>query len=198
MTNKDTVVAGMYLDLIKVQSEIEAVDKDATNPFFNSGYATLGATINACKQILNKHNFVVIQPIESDENGVYVCTTLIHSSGGKIKSRMRINQKEANNPQAQGSAVTYARRYSLQAILCMNAEDDDANTATHTPQTTKVFPSTDKQKKMIFALGKQKGIEDVEEKIKTFFKLDSFTELTSQQASKAIENLQKQPDVNQT
>lgn len=138
MSNKDEIVAGLYLDLLKVQQEIESVDKDAKNPFFNSNYATLGATIEACKSILNKNNFIVIQPLQSDENGVYVCTTLIHTSGGKIESKMRINQKEQNNPQAQGSAITYARRYSLQSILCMNEEDDDGNSATGKPQEKKV------------------------------------------------------------
>lgn len=131
MENKDTIVAGMYLDLLKVQQEIESVSKDATNPFFKSGYATLGATIEACKTILNSHNFIVLQPLQSDADGVYVCTTLIHTSGGKIESKMRINQKEQNNPQAQGSAISYARRYSLQSILCMmTTDDDDGNIAT--------------------------------------------------------------------
>ena len=138
-TEKDQIVAVLYLDLVQVQKEIETVDKDGKNPFFNSGYATLGATITACKDILNKHNFIVLQPIQSDEFGVYVCTTLIHSTGGKIESKMRINQKEQNNPQAQGSAITYARRYSLQSLLCMNAEDDDGNVATGTNKTVKVL-----------------------------------------------------------
>lgn len=142
-SEKDVVVEGMYLDLIQVQKEIETVDKDGKNPYFNSGYATLGATIAACKDILNKHNFVVLQPVQSDEMGVYVCTTLIHSSGGKIESRMRINQKEQNNPQAQGSAITYARRYSLQSLLCMNAEDDDGNIATGKGKTISTQPKAD-------------------------------------------------------
>lgn len=128
---KDQIVNGMYLDLIEAQTEIETVDKDGKNPFFHSDYATLGATIAACKAVLNKHNFVILQPIQSDELGVYVCTTLIHSTGGKIESKMRINQKEQNNPQAQGSAITYARRYSLQSLLCMNADDDDGEKATN-------------------------------------------------------------------
>lgn len=146
MENKDNIIAGMYLDLLKVQQEIESVDKDGKNPYFNSNYATLGATIEACKKILNSHNFIVLQPLQSDSDGVYVCTTLIHTTGGKIESKMRINQKEQNNPQAQGSAITYARRYSLQSILCMNAEDDDANSATGKSKTPcQHLKTTDKQ-----------------------------------------------------
>lgn len=149
MENKDNIVAGMYLDLLKVQQEIESVSKDATNPFFKSGYATLGATIEACKEILNSHNFIVLQPLQSDADGVYVCTTLIHTTGGKIESKMRINQKEQNNPQAQGSAISYARRYSLQSILCMmTTDDDDGNTATGLKKETPAcqhLKTTDKQ-----------------------------------------------------
>lgn len=146
MKDKDNIVAGMYLDLLKVQKEIESVSKDATNPFFKSGYATLGATIESCKDILNKNNFIVLQPLQSDSDGVYVCTTLIHTTGGKIESKMRINQKEQNNPQAQGSAISYARRYSLQSILCMmTTDDDDGNTATGLKKECQHLKTTDKQ-----------------------------------------------------
>lgn len=116
-------------DLLSAQMEIEAVSKDAKNPYFKSDYATLEATIVACRETLNKYGFVILQPIESDSEGVYVCTTLIHKTGGVISSRMRIESKVKNDPQAQGSAITYARRYSLQALLCMNAKDDDGEKA---------------------------------------------------------------------
>ena len=115
----------MYLDLITAQSEIEKVSKDGTNPFFKSEYTTLNATIGACKEVLNKNRFAILQPIESDVDGVYVCTTLIHISGEKLVSRMRIIPTKVNDPQAQGSAITYARRYALKSMLCMSDKDDD-------------------------------------------------------------------------
>lgn len=120
-----------FYDLLQAQKEIEGVDKDGKNPFFKSDYATLNATILACKQILNAHNIVLLQPIVSDEHGVYVATTLIHaSSEQKVESRMRIIPAKVNDPQAQGSAITYARRYALKSLLCMSDEDDDAEKAT--------------------------------------------------------------------
>lgn len=139
---KKTQVSNMYSDLIKAQSQIEAVEKDSSNPFYKSGYASLTATINACKKILNDNHFAVLQPIESDLEGVYVCTTLLHQSGGEIKSRMRISPKSPNDPQAQGSAVTYTRRYALQSMLCMSAEDDDGKRAarTNSPQYNQSQP----------------------------------------------------------
>jgi hypothetical protein len=122
-----------YQDLLSAQKEIESVDKDGNNPFFKSTYTTLNATIQACKEILNKHNIIVLQPIESDENGVYVCTKLIHTSGDKLESRMLIEKAKSHDPQAQGSAITYARRYSLKSLLTMSDSDDDAEKAMARP-----------------------------------------------------------------
>ncbi len=117
-------------DLLAAQKEIEGVDKDGKNPFFKSDYTTLNATIQACKEILNKHNIIVMQPITSDEHGVYVSTTIIHAiSEQKIESKMRIIPSKENDPQAQGSAITYARRYALKSFLCMSDADDDGEKA---------------------------------------------------------------------
>lgn len=118
-------------DLLQAQKEIEGVDKDGKNPFFKSEYTTLNATILACKEILNKHNIVLLQPIVSNDHGVYVATTIFHvPTGEKIESNMRIEPAKINDPQAQGSAITYARRYSLKSFLCMSDDDDDGERAT--------------------------------------------------------------------
>lgn len=119
----------MYEDLLKAQKEIEPATKDETNPFFKNDFTSLNSTILACKQVLNNNNLIVLQPIDSDEHGVYVCTTLLHTSGEKITSKMHIRESKANDPQAQGSAITYARRYSLKAMLCMSDQDDDGEKA---------------------------------------------------------------------
>jgi hypothetical protein len=119
----------MFKDLLKAQTEIEMVKKDEKNPFYKSDYASLSASIEACKKALNKNNLIVLQPIESDEGGVYVCTTIIHVNGEAISSKMKITTARENDPQAQGSALTYARRYSLKSLLTMADSDDDAETA---------------------------------------------------------------------
>lgn len=156
----------MYKDLLKAQQEIEGVDKDGKNPFFHSDYTTLNATIFSCKSVLNANNFIVLQPIQSDENGVYVCTTLIHSSGEKIESKMLIRESKSNDPQAQGSAITYARRYSLKSMLCMTDADDDGEKAQQTyrkPVTTNTVQkpgmATEKQRQFVTDLMRDKGID---------------------------------------
>ncbi len=153
----------MHQDLLKAQKAIEAVTKDGNNPFFKSEYTTLNATIFSCKQVLNDNNFVVLQPIDSDENGVYVCTTLIHTSGEILTSKMHIRESKQNDPQAQGSAITYARRYSLKSMLCMTDEDDDGEKAqqSYRKPTTQNKPgmATEGQRKFVTDLMRDKGVD---------------------------------------
>lgn len=115
--------------LLLAQKAIGYAEKSSSNPFFHSKYADLGAVMEACKDELNKNGISVLQPVGTDEVGVYVETVLLHESGEYIADKMRISVKQANDPQAQGSAITYARRYGLQSMLFIPAEDDDGETA---------------------------------------------------------------------
>lgn len=117
--------------LLKAQKSIGAASKDSVNPFFKSKYADLGAVMETCKGPLNENGIIVLQPVGSDDLGVYVETILLHESGEYISDRMRISVKAQNDPQAQGSAITYARRYGLQSMVFIPAEDDDAEKATN-------------------------------------------------------------------
>ena len=128
----------IWQDLLAVMKEMTPVKKDAKNPYFNSDYTTLDNVLRETRKLLEKHNFILLQPITSDENGVYVETTLIHvPTGEKIGSRMRIMPAKDADPQAQGSAITYARRYSLKSLLAMSDEDDDAERAMGRDQAQK-------------------------------------------------------------
>ncbi len=118
--------------LLAAQKIIGGAKKGATNPFFHSKYADLGSVMEACKDALNENGITVLQPIGSDEQGVYVETVLLHESGEWIADRMRIAPKSDTNPQDQGSAISYARRYSLQSMVFIPAEDDDGEQATRT------------------------------------------------------------------
>lgn len=112
--------------LLKAQKKIGTAKKGSINPFFHSSYASLGDVMEACKDILNENEIAILQPIGTDENGVYVETVLLHSSGEWISNGMRIAPKTDSNPQDQGSAISYARRYSLQSMVFIPAQDDDA------------------------------------------------------------------------
>ena len=113
--------------LLKAQKQIGAAKKGSTNPFFKSSYADLGEVMKACKDELNNNGITVLQPVlTGPEGNTFVETVLLHESGEYIAGTMKVEAKEANNPQAQGSAITYARRYSLQSMVFIPAEDDDA------------------------------------------------------------------------
>jgi len=124
--------------LLKAQSEMSNPKKGATNPFFKSKYADLNAIREAVIPILNANEIVVLQPIVHLDNKNFVQTILLHSSGEKLESLTEIIYNKQNDAQAQGSGISYARRYSLQSFVCVGADDDDGQKAVQSkPQATK-------------------------------------------------------------
>jgi hypothetical protein len=149
MTRSDTITK-ISPALLRAQRKIGAALKDAKNPFFKSNYATLGAVMEACKEHLNAEGISVLQPVMSDTTGQYVETILLHESGEFLTSQMRLLLGK-EDMQAYGSAVSYARRYGLQSMVFIPAEDDDGEatvnrkTVTFSPAKTvpvKVTSST--------------------------------------------------------
>jgi len=124
--------------LLKAQIAIDFVKKDAKNPFYNSKYATLPNVIEAVKEPLNSAGIVFLQPVMGD----VVETILIHAESGEwVSGEVKIVNAKPNDPQAQGSAITYARRQGLLAILSVPTEDDDANSAIERPTTPPARPT---------------------------------------------------------
>ena len=115
--------------LVAAQSEMGNALKGSANPFFKSKYADLNAVREAVIPSLTKHGISVIQPTITRDGRNYVKTVLLHTSGQYISGETEILYKEKDNPQAQGSGITYARRYGLQSICNIGAEDDDGNQA---------------------------------------------------------------------
>jgi hypothetical protein len=115
--------------LAKAQSEMKNATLNKTNPHFRSKYADLAGIRDAITPALTKHGIAVTQLIEIYGEMTVVATKLIHTSGQMIESRFPI-MADPTKPQAIGSAITYARRYSLSAICGIAAdEDDDGNAA---------------------------------------------------------------------
>lgn len=111
--------------LVAFQSEVKNVKKDATNPYFKSKYATLDSIWDEVRPLLAKHGLAVVQL--PTEGGLE--TMIMHKSGEFVSSVMSLSPAK-NDPQGQGSAITYARRYALGAALGVVTEtDDDANSA---------------------------------------------------------------------
>lgn len=115
--------------LLKAQTEMSNPKKDATNPFFKSKYADLNAVREAVIPILNNNGIVVLQPIKNIDGRNFVSTILLHETGEMMESFTEIVYNKQNDAQAQGSGITYARRYGLQSFVCVGADDDDGNKA---------------------------------------------------------------------
>lgn len=115
--------------LHKAQGKIKAALKESTNPHFKSKYADLSSVIEAVKQPLLDAGLVFTQGVHDAEGGVAIETMLLHTSGEWLSSTLRIPASR-QDAQGFGSAITYGRRYGLQAICGVPAEDDDGNAAT--------------------------------------------------------------------
>jgi len=118
----------LALALSKAQAGITGALKDSANPFFKSKYADLASCWDACRRQLTDNGLCVIQTTDLIDGLVVVRTTLAHSSGQWISGVLPVKAKD-DGPQAQGSGITYARRYALAAIVGLAQIDDDAEAA---------------------------------------------------------------------
>ena len=207
--------------LVAAQGEFEAVEKSANNPFFKSKYADLPSIVKAATPILHKNGLAVTSFVGFEDGQDVLTTRIIHSSGQWMEDTMRLFLVK-HDPQGQGSALTYARRYSYSAVLGIVTEvDDDGNAAsqpTQAPQTTqrrsapKVEATTGeikasdtdlasaKQLAMMGSLFNQKGLGD-DHGVRVAYAVavigrtvESSKELTKREASQVIEALMAEAD----
>lgn len=129
--------------LVAFGAEVENVTKDRANPYFKSTYATLGAIIDATRPLLAKHGLVVMQTTGVTDGVVVLRTTLAHRSGQCVEGFYPLKPVK-DDPQGYGSAITYARRYCLAAILGITQEDDDGNSASHAPAKHEPAPQQER------------------------------------------------------
>ena len=114
--------------LCKAQGEMGGAVKDSSNPFFKSSYADLTSVIKAIKQPFADNGLSYTQFPVNDENGVGVSTRLMHVSGQWLEMEYTLPMVK-KDPQAAGSCISYARRYSLQAMAGIPTAEDDAESA---------------------------------------------------------------------
>lgn len=115
--------------LVSAQKEMGNAVKDSKNPFFKSSYADLNAVREAVIPACNAHGISVLQPTVIHEGKKFVQTVLLHESGEFISGLTEILSVKETDAQAQGSGISYARRYGLQSLANVGAEDDDGNSA---------------------------------------------------------------------
>jgi hypothetical protein len=113
--------------LVKAQKAFGPALKTATNPHFKSRYADLAACVEAVIGGLNDNGIALIQRNYLDDAGVTVETVFVHESGEMLECGKLHVPAAKHDPQGYGSALTYARRYSLMAACGIAPEDDDGN-----------------------------------------------------------------------
>jgi hypothetical protein len=135
---------------VKAQREFGPALKSATNPAFQRNgkggkYADLSACIDAVIDALNNNNIAMTQRTSICDNGVIIETVFVHETGEIMTSGQLHVPASKQDPQGYGSALTYARRYSLMAACGIAPEDDDGNAASGklSPRTTPVPDITD-------------------------------------------------------
>lgn len=126
--NQSEQIQELVKALIAAQEEIKPVKKNAKNPFFKSEYAELSEVMRACQGPLGKHGLAIIQTVEDKDPEPVLVTTLVHTSGQWIRSiyPLMVGKKDS---QSLGSAITYARRYAVQALIGICPVDDDGEAA---------------------------------------------------------------------
>ena len=120
----------IYKKLFEAKKEIGKISKDSKNPFFKSNYLSLNGLIDAVETVLENHDLLLLQPIKDGQ-----VVTIIIDSESKEEAHEKnsvyssISLPSITDPQKLGSAITYYRRYTLQSLLGLQAEDDDGNKA---------------------------------------------------------------------
>jgi hypothetical protein len=188
----------IFTALSKAQGEMSAAKKGAVNPFFKSNYADLASCYEACRPALVANGLSIMHLPMGEHPNVRVKTVLAHSSGQWILCTVVVKPMKVD-PQGTGSAITYAKRYGLVAIVALPESDDDGNAAS-TPnyhaqrQETGGYTSqgdqrkvTDNQLKRLFAIAKANEWEDVHVKDELMkLGLESSKDLTREQYDRLI------------
>jgi hypothetical protein len=141
--NKSESIKNIAIALNKAQGEMSGAKKGSTNPFFKSSYADMNAVVDAVRIPFSENGLSYSQfPIFKD-GFVGVETILLHDSGEWISGELLLPMTK-QDPQAAGSAITYARRYALQSIAGIPAEDDDGHSASKPVPKKQGLSDTDK------------------------------------------------------
>ena len=183
--------------LVSFGNAMPKVPKDKVNPHFKSKYASLSIMIEKATPILAANKLAIVQQIDGD----CMTTTLLHESGEFITATAAMPCANPSNPQAMGSAITYARRYAYGSILSLDIDDDDdANAATTSaPVQKQTAPSKPTVKKSLpVPKGERIKIEDGDELFLKIVKAVAEGKATIQQAidkysiSEAVEDSLKE------
>lgn len=173
------MTASLHTALLAVQSEAPTLQKSAINPHFKSKFVPLDKVHEVVMPLLNKHGLIWSTSPGVTEGGSPVLHyALIHAETGVQLTGTMALLPSKQDPQGQGSAITYARRYSLMAVLGLVADEDDDGNAASTPKA-----------KPNLAKSKAEFEKDLADKVAD---LPGTVELAGPQAVNALKELRKE------
>lgn len=123
------------LKLLEFQKRVTPIVKDSKNPFYKSKYFDINSLLAEIRPILNELGLVLSQPLSTSAGRPALRTLLVDVETGKTLIDEDIPLPENNDPQKMGATITYFRRYALQSMLCLEAEDDDAESVVRSKPT---------------------------------------------------------------
>jgi ribosomal protein L12E/L44/L45/RPP1/RPP2 len=153
---------------VKAQKAFGPALKSSTNPHFKSRYADLSACVEAVVDALNNNGIGLVQRCYDNANGVMVETVFVHESGEVLECGILQVPASKQDPQGYGSALTYARRYSLMAACGIAPEDDDGNSAS---RRTEIKSTVDEHKlaDLLAAMDECSTLEDLQKAYKAAY-----------------------------
>ena len=206
---KSESIAALAAALADAQGEVENATKNSQNPHLKNKYADLAEILNTVRPVLSRHGLAVSQHPSYSDGMVHVETIMLHKSGEWMSSTISTPVQKPD-PQGVGSACTYARRYSLAAIVGLSQEDDDGHAASKlkpgpaqqqkpAPQQAAQKPLiADSQRKHLMAIyggaPRADRLADANEILRkaspTWKDVQSFSELTASAADYLIKQLE--------
>ena len=115
-------------DFMAGQSSLETAIKNSDNPFLKNKYADIQEILDKVKSAFHENNYIIVQEGGADENGEFIDTKLIHTSGNFFNCKIYLQYKKGDM-QSLGGAITYARRYGLLSVTGIPVDDDDGTSA---------------------------------------------------------------------
>lgn len=183
-------VAEIFAALNQAQAEMTGAKKQEDNSFFNKKYADLNAVIEAIKTPFASAGLAFVQAPINDGDKIGCQTRICHKSGEWVETEIVFNLQKLD-PQAAGSAITYAKRYSLQSMAGVPSIDDDGEMAmAREPVESEMI--TDELAKNFISRIQAIG-RDVDEFV-SLYHVKSMSDLTKEQADNAeilITNVEK-------
>jgi hypothetical protein len=176
----------IHAALVAAQQDFAPALKLATNPHLKSKYADLAACIHAVIDALNQHGIYLLQRAETEADTVSVTTTFLHASGETLEAGRLTLPVAKRDPQAYGSAITYARRYSLMSACGIAPEDDDGRGVGEAPAVTRI---TEAQVEALTAAAEELGADLTQ--LAKYLKVATLADLTDEGYRKAVAALER-------